>query len=422
MRRTIECGMSRLALTLVFVSLAAGAAAQQAGPQMPDPRQMSGVPLPTGELPVGTITVRLIRGSLSNPLRGQRVEIIGDLQASSTTNESGRAEFPNLRPGATIKATAVIDGEKLESQQIQVPSAGGIRVMLVATDPEAEKRAEQDRQLARGPSQRGTVVLGDQSRFVFEFGDDGLNVFNIVQILNTARVPVEPVTPLSFELPPGAEQAALLEGSSPLAAVAGGQVDVRGPFPPGMTLVQFAYTMPHGDELTIRQVVPAQLAQLTVVAQKVGEMQLVSSQLAQQREMNSEGRTYILGRGPAIAAGGAVEFRFTGLPHAATWPRNVALALAVLILGGGAWISVRGRYSPGQPPDRRRLHERRDSLFDELTALEEGHRAGRVDPTTYTSRRQQLIASLERIYAALDEDALRLAPEGLAQGAPSTRA
>ena len=90
---------------------------------MPDPRQMSGVPLPTADLPVGTITVRVIRGSLSNPLPGQRVEITGDAQASGTTNESGRAEFPNLRPGATIKAIAVVDGEKLESQQIQVPAS-----------------------------------------------------------------------------------------------------------------------------------------------------------------------------------------------------------------------------------------------------------------------------------------------------------
>lgn len=398
--------MSRAVLTLLLVSITASAAARQAGPQMPDPRQMSGVPLPTGDLPVGTITVRVIRGSLSNPLPGQRVEIIGDAQASGTTNESGRAEFPNIRPGATIRATAVVDGEKLESQQIQMPSAGGIRVMLVATDPDAEKRAEQDRQLARGPSQRGTVVLGDQSRFVFELGDEGLNVFNIVQILNTARVPVEPVSFVSFELPAGATHAALLEGSSPLATVADGRVNVRGPFPPGMTLVQFAYTLPlQGSALTVRQVIPAPLAQLTVIAQKVGGMRLSSSQLAQQRDMNSEGRIYILGQGPAVAAGGAVEFSFTGLPHSPTWPRNVALMLAILILAGGAWISLRPRGAPAQNRDRERLHERREKLFDELTALEESHRDGRVDPAVYSSRRQQLIASLERIYAALDEDA-----------------
>lgn len=397
----------RLAALLWIVSvLAVPAAGQTAGPQMPDPRQMSGVPLPTGDLPVGTITVRLIRGSLSNPLPGQQVEIVGDVQASSTTDESGRAEFPNLRPGSRIKATAIVNGERLESQEIQVPASGGVRVMLVATDPDAAKRSEEDRQLAQGPAQRGIVVLGDQSRFVFELGDEGLNVFNIVQILNTARVPVEPPAPVIFELPAAAEHAALLEGSSPLAVAAKGRVAVNGPFPPGVTLVQFAYTMPYtGGAMTIRQVVPAQMARVTVVAQKLGGMQLASSQLAQQREMTSEGQTYILGQGPAIAAGGTVEFSFSGLPHAPTWPRNLALALVVLILTGGALVSIRGRAATPSTKDRQQLSASRDRLFNEVTELEESHRAGRLDPRAYASRRSQLIASLARVYAALDEDA-----------------
>ena len=45
------------------------------------------------------------------------------------------------------------------------------------------------------PAQPGTVVLGDQSRFVIEFGDGSLSVFNILQILNTARTPVPPGAP-----------------------------------------------------------------------------------------------------------------------------------------------------------------------------------------------------------------------------------
>lgn len=393
-------------LVWVLLLIAAAADAQPAGVQMPDPKQMSGVPLPSADLPAGTMTVRVIRGSLSNPVPRQQVEITGETQASSRTNDSGRAEFTGLRPGAKVKATAVVDGQTLESQEIEVPSSGGVRVMLVATDPEAARRAEQDRQLAQGPPQRGVVVLGDQSRFVFEVGDGGLNVFNIVQVLNTARVRVEPPAPVIFEPPAGAEHLALLEGSSPLAVAADGRVSVKGPFPPGVTLVQFAYTMPYaGPNLTVRQALPAQLAQLTVVAQKLGDTRLVSPQLAQQRELTSEGQTYILGQGPALPAGGTIEVSFTGLPYAPTWPRNVALALAVLILGGGVFVSIRGRTRPSAVPDRQQLSAWRDDLFDELTALEEGYRDGRVDPGAYKSRRQKLIASLERVYAALDEGA-----------------
>jgi hypothetical protein len=399
-----------IARLLVFVCVIAGLAqpafAQGSGTEMPDPRQMSGVPLPMGDLPVGTITVRVIRGSLSNPVLNQVVQITGGATQSKTTNESGRAEFSGLTPGSRIKAFTEVNGERLESQEIEVPAAGGVRVMLVATDPEAAKRAEEDRRLAQTPAQPGIVVLGEQSRFVFELGEEGLNVFNIIQILNTARTPVQPKGPVVFPLPAGAERASLLEGSTPLASLGGNQVDLKGPFPPGMTLLQFAYTMPYaGGTLTIRQVMPAQLSQVTVVAQKIGDMRLSSAQIAQQREMASEGQMYILGQGPSIPLGGAVEFAFSGLPHHSTWPRNVALGLVVLILVAGAITSTRVRGTSSPESARRALENRRERLFDELVQLEQSHRAGRLAADAYASRRQQLVTSLERIYAALDDEA-----------------
>ncbi|MEO5895642.1 MAG: hypothetical protein ABIS06_08065 [Vicinamibacterales bacterium] len=374
--------------------------------EMPDPRQMSGVPLPTGDLPVGTLTVRVIRGSLSNPVLNQVVHLTGEATASNTTNESGRAEFPGLTPGARVKAFTEVNGERIESQEIQVPASGGVRLMLVATDPEAAKRQGEDRQLAQRPAQPGNVVLGDQSRFVFELGEEGVNVFNIFQVLNTARTPVQPAAAVTFVLPETAERAALLEGSTPLAKVVGDRVEVSGPFPPGATLLQFAYTMPYSSStLTIRQTLPVQLAQLTVVAQKVGEMQLASTQIAQQREMSSEGQTYILGQGPSIASGATVALAFSGLPHHATWPRNLALGLVLLILLVGAVTSTRTHGTSTPERARKALEIRRERLFDELVQLEQGHRAGRIAADSYSTRRQQLVTSLERVYAALDDEA-----------------
>ena len=396
--------MRAAALIIILLASSTFVQAQAAGTQMPDPKQMSGVPLPSGDLAVGTITVRVIRGSLSNPIADQRVDLSGDVTRDGTTNESGRAEFTGLTPGARVTAVTVVNGERLESQALVVPSSGGLRVMLVATDPEAAKRAAEDARLAQGPAQRGLVVLGDQSRFVFELGDHALNIFNILQFVNTARVPIEPAAPVVFTLPDGAKQATVLEGSSSLAVAASGRIQVNGPFPPGVTLVQFAYTWPYaGSTTTVRQVLPTQLAQVTVVAQKTGDLRVTSSQLAQQREMRAEGQMYILGQGPAVPAGGTVEFNFSGLPHAATWPRNTALALALMILGGGAVISVRGKGAAGSGHDRQQLSTTRDRLFDELTALEADHRNGRVAEATYATRRRQLLESLERVYAALNE-------------------
>jgi hypothetical protein len=47
------------------------------GGQMPDPKKISGVPLPVPDVPVGTITVRVVRGQISNILPGQTVELTG---------------------------------------------------------------------------------------------------------------------------------------------------------------------------------------------------------------------------------------------------------------------------------------------------------------------------------------------------------
>lgn len=390
-----------LSLIALVALLAPGAAAQ-----MPDPRQMSGVPLPTGEIPAGTVTVRVVRGTLSNIVTDHPVElIVGASTVSGKTNEQGRVEFTGVAIGSRVKAVTTVDGQRLESQEISLPPNAGVRYMLVATDPAAAQRVEEDQQRAAGPAQAGMVVLGEQSRFVIELGDEGLNVFNIFEIQNTARAPVQPATPIVFPVPEGAEHVALLDGSSPLAVAAGNRVNVNGPFPPGMTLVQFAYTLPYsGGSATVTQRLPAGLARLSVAAQKVGAMTMTSPQITQQRDMNAEGQTYMVGQGPPLEAGREVSISFTGLPHAPVWPRNLALALAMLVLLAGTYGAVRGRQGRGAAAQRERLVAERERLFRELTALEESHRRGEADPTLYGVRRRQLVVALERIYAALDEE------------------
>ena len=42
--------------------------ASSAGAQMPDARQMSGIPRPDPQLATGTVTVRVARGSFANPV------------------------------------------------------------------------------------------------------------------------------------------------------------------------------------------------------------------------------------------------------------------------------------------------------------------------------------------------------------------
>jgi len=326
---------------------------------------------------------------------------------SAKTNDAGRAEFSGLQPGTRVKASTTVNGERLESQEFTVPPTGGIRVALVATDPQMQQQAERDRQLAESVAQEGTVVLSDRSRFVFEMGDEALNSFALLEIVNAAKVPVKTANPVVFDLPASAVGVGVLEGSTKQASVTGKRVLVTGPFAPGSTVVQYGYSLPiSGGSMTVEQVMPLQLGQMSVLVQKVGDMQLQSPQVAEHRDMPLQGETFIVGKGPAVPAGQVIRFSLSGLPHPPVWPRNVALALAGVILAAGAWGSRRRIPAREVNRDRRkRLDAKRDRLFAELTSIEQQHRENTIDPERYAARRRELLASLERVYAQLDDEA-----------------
>src|SRR5204862_7607148 len=103
--------------------------------QMRDPKQMSSIPPPRTALPEHAIPVRLIRGALSNNITNFPVDLhVGSKTETVKTDESGRAQFNDVPPRATVKVVAVVDGERLESQEFAAPHQGGIRLLLVATD------------------------------------------------------------------------------------------------------------------------------------------------------------------------------------------------------------------------------------------------------------------------------------------------
>jgi hypothetical protein len=111
----------------VAFALAAAPAAQA---QMAD---ALGKPLPKADLPVGTVTVRVVEGDLAKPLVGADVELrvtgIAEVK-TARTDASGRATFAGLAPGARVKATFAGQEKPIESEEITVPAEGGVAVML----------------------------------------------------------------------------------------------------------------------------------------------------------------------------------------------------------------------------------------------------------------------------------------------------
>jgi hypothetical protein len=337
----------RVLIALVVSSLGAvSIAAQQ---QMPNPKEISGVPLPATDVPAGTVFVRLVRGGFDKNIVGQAVELAVDGKKQvQKTDATGHVQVTGLKPGVHVKAVTTVDGERLESQDITIGSTG-LRVVLVATDPEAAKRAEEDKELAAGPAVKGTVVLGPETRVIAEMTDDRLNIFYLIDILNTARTPVDIGGPILINLPGEARGAAMVDGSSKQAAVSGAHLTVTGPFAPGTTSLQVAFELPfEGGTARIDQAWPVALQQVNVMVQQSGGIDIRSPQIATKKLVAEQGPSVITGVGPALQAGQALELEISGLPHHPAWPRYVALTLAGTIMAIGVWAAAR-------PTPRRRL-------------------------------------------------------------------
>jgi hypothetical protein len=387
--------------------------------QMPDPKQMSGIPRPVDDLPAGSISVRLIRGSLSNNISGHPVELhLGAKVQTVKTDENGRAQFDKVPPGTTVKATADVDGEHLESQEFPAPAQGGIRLMLVATDKNAAPATSPG-----APAASGQVVITDQSRIVIEPGDEVVNVFYLLDIENTASVPVNPPALFAFDLPKEAVGSGVMEGSSPKASLSGRRVIVQGPFPPGQTFVQVGMSLPStSGSVNITQTFPADLASLAVIAQKSGEEALASPQIQRQREMPADGKTFIAATGGPVKAGQPIELTLSGLPHQSSAPRIITLLLAgAIVLVGVAAAGKPGATETNRASERKRLLARREKLLNDLARVETERRAGQgpmADDRRYAARREELVGALENVYSALDDD---FAPSDPDQSGPARR-
>jgi hypothetical protein len=401
------------AAAAVLFSLAGLAAAQ------PDPRQMSGIPLPDAGLSDGTISVRVIRGQLANNVADHAVELRqGDIVETATTDAEGRAVFLTLNPGQQVRAATELDGVRIESRPFAVPGRGGVRLMLVGANPD----------VAAEPAPPGLVTFGGESFIQVELVEESIEVYYVFDLLNPAQVPVEPPAPIVVDLPSGAQGVTVLPGSSPRTVADGPQVELPGPFDPGSTPLRIAYILPYsGASLALSQSFPLDWDSVLLSVEKSGDVDFVSSQVPRRAEVPSETRAgtgHLIGAGPRVAAGTPFSFELTGLPYRSTLPSTVTLVVALAILGFGCWGAVGSAGAAAPAGTRDELQARRERLFVDLVRIERQHRAGKIGPTRYATRRGDLFEALEKVYRALEEETAHVppAPVPSAPGAaPGTR-
>jgi hypothetical protein len=373
--------------------------------QMPDPSQIAGRPLPAPELTTGVVSVRVVRERMGNNIANQTVTLkTPDRTLTATTDDQGRAQFTGLAANTIVSAEAVVDGETLTSQSFPVPAQNGVRVALIAGIAAAAARERAAAEAgARQPARAGAVVFGGESRIIVEFQNDNLQVFYLLDIVNSARTPIDIGGPLELDLPDVATGAATMQGSSPLAMLQGQRLRIGGPFPPGTTSVQLGFRVPYrGNTVTLSQTWPAAFEQLFVAAEKVGAMQMASPQFEQTREADASGTPFLMATGGRINPGETLTLTLSGLPHRSTTVRDVGVAAGVLILVVGLWLGIRG--APGRAAQTTELTKRKDKLFAELVSLEAQHRRGRLDDERYRTKRETLMGQLERVMGELDRD------------------
>lgn len=133
--------MSRIVVIVATVVLASpGLTSSQTLPSgspttgTPQMVRAAGMPLQDGELPPGSLTVRVVQGSFTSNLAGIPVEVqvTGQPALRAQTGANGRAEFAHLPIGVEARASAVVTGERLESETFRLPAESGVRVLLIS--------------------------------------------------------------------------------------------------------------------------------------------------------------------------------------------------------------------------------------------------------------------------------------------------
>jgi hypothetical protein len=124
--------------------------------QMGDMRAMLGKPLPSPQLPDGTVNVRVSQRIPINGVPNIDVTAIVVIPGGESrkkvvkTDPQGWAAFEGLKPGSTFEATATVEGEELKVAKFSVPAKGGTRVLLVAALPSGGPREPEEPSFSLG--------------------------------------------------------------------------------------------------------------------------------------------------------------------------------------------------------------------------------------------------------------------------------
>jgi hypothetical protein len=200
-------------------------------------------PLFVEDLPVGSVSVRISRPSMTEPIVG--ADVVGswttkDGKAKSATVKTGadgRAIFAGVPVSSTFGAKATIEGKDLTTAQFTVPAQGGTRLLMIIgaqANQALNEMAKGAQPVALDKTNDLSVLrISSNSRMMVELREDAIGVMQNLLVENTSDKSFDPgQRGLFIPLPDGFAGAEKLPGGAELEIKEGAGVFLHTLIPP----------------------------------------------------------------------------------------------------------------------------------------------------------------------------------------------
>ncbi len=377
-----------MGVRVMLVFPVAGAAPASATPD--------GLGRPDKTVPPGTILVHAQDGD-GKPLADLDVRLgharageskATELKAHSNASGDARFEGQDTKPSSGYLVEVLRDGVTYAGKPFRLVENMGSKVVLEVRPVTAEVR---DLQIGRG------------SHFIFEVGDDSLQVAEVWRLTNGGTQSVDAKGGIHLPLPREAVGAQVGPESPQSFRVTGHEAVWSGPLPVGDTELQVMYVLPYsGGELTVRQSTPVAFLEVNVITERIPGL-VADGPFTAHEDRELQGRKLVLYRAPGSPAGGVIEFRLSGLPHSDPIWRLLSAVAAIGLFVGFLFWGLSGTSAARKQIVE--LEDEREKLLTQLAEVEAKLHV-KTDAKTEkkrTQRRQELVDRLATVYQELYE-------------------
>ena len=249
-------------------------------------------------------------------------------------------------------------------------------------------------------------MVFDQVHFFVDVADGAAQVIGVYTFSNTSEetIVIDSPDEVPFiKLPEGAQNVGYerTQDSAPLFAAETGFAIPPSEIPYG--LVAF-YSMPYENKLEIAQ--PFSQSAMSVMLLVPDGMKVKSAQLTEGDLQDFQGSTYRQFNGAPIQADDTLTFTLSGTPkttgdESSNAQQNILIGIGALggvLILAGLWMYLRDRNrveEEEEDEEEEEVIESEEETLDAIIALDDLHRAGKINDEAYRERREELKARLK---------------------------